>query len=150
MADPAESNVLRPSLLDRLIGDEPDRPRGLQTYVGFRELRDQMPMNIEAELPGRGLTPGVQRDIDRIREIWQELRVAHADAGPFLFGEFCAADAFYAPVVSRFVTYGVPTDGAAATYMRSVQDLASLREWTLQALDEKSFLPEDELYRDSR
>ncbi len=47
MADPAESNVLRPSLLDRLIGDEPDRPRGLQTYVGFRELRDSVGRDLE-------------------------------------------------------------------------------------------------------
>ena len=92
----------------------------------------------------------MEQDIDRIREIWEELRAAHASDGPFLFGEFCAADAFYAPVVSRLATYVVAMEGAAAAYMRSVQDLASLREWTKEALGEKSFLPEDELYRDSR
>jgi glutathione S-transferase len=92
----------------------------------------------------------VQADIDRIVQMWSELRAQHAAAGPFLFGRFSAADAFYAPVVSRFETYAVSTPAACDTYRRTILDLPAMRAWTQAALAEHSFLPEDEPYRRSR
>ena len=121
-----------------------------EMHSGFANLRGQMPVNIEARLPGRGWNVAVQADIDRIVQIWDELRASHASDGPFLFGRFCAADAYFAPVVTRFETYGVQTPPACSEYRRTVMALPAMREWVEAALAEHSFIPEDEPYRRSR
>ena len=121
-----------------------------EMHAGFGALRANMPMNVEAHLPGRGWNVQVQSDIDRIVEIWSQLRTAHAHSGPFLFGAFGAADAFFAPVVSRFETHQVETPPVCTAYRRAVLECASMRAWTAAALQEKSFLAEDEPYRRSR
>jgi glutathione S-transferase len=118
-----------------------------EMHAGFGSLRHRMPMNIDARLPGLGRDPQVQRDIDRIIAMWHELRAAHAADGPFLFGRFGAADAFYAPVVTRFVTYEVTLPDVCAAYMATMQALPAMREWTQAALVEKCFVPEEEPYR---
>ena len=118
-----------------------------EMHAGFAHLRTRMPMNLEARLPGIGRTPEVQRDIDRITGMWEELRGAHAGEGAFLFGEFGAVDAFYAPVVTRFVTYDVKVPDVCAAYMNAMQTLPAMREWTEAALAERCFIPEEEPYR---
>jgi len=118
-----------------------------EMHAGFAHLRARMPMNVEARLPGLGGGPQVQQDIDRITGMWQELRAVHAGDIPFLFGEFGAADAFYAPVVTRFVTYDVGVPDACAAYMEAVLALPAMREWTQAALAEQCFIPEEEPYR---
>ena len=77
-----------------------------EMHAGFSDLRNSMSMNIRGSYPGKGRTPGTQADIGRISEIWEEClsRFGHHQ---FLFGEFSIADAYYAPVVCRFRTYGV-------------------------------------------
>ena len=77
-----------------------------EMHAGFGELRSAMPLNIQARLPGRGRTHGAQADIGRVCEIWEDClsRFGHHQ---FLFGAFSIADAFYAPIVLRFQTYGV-------------------------------------------
>jgi glutathione S-transferase len=134
--------------------DAQDRARArsvcAEMHSGFSALRSQMPMNLEARLPGRGWNVQVQADVDRIVELWSALRERHAANGPFLFGRFGAADAFFAPVVARLETYAVPTPPVCDAYRQAVLALPAMREWTASALAEHHFLAEDEPYRRAR
>jgi len=121
-----------------------------EMHAGFQALRGRMPVNIEARFPGLGLNPQVQADIDRIASMWSGLRSEHAAGGPFLFGRFSAADAFYAPVITRFDTYGVELDPVCEEYRKAVHALPAMREWIAAALEERTFVAEDEPYRRSR
>lgn len=118
-----------------------------EMHAGFGQLRNRMPMNVEARLHGLGWDLAVQADIDRILAIWTELRTLNAARGPFLFGDFCAADAFFAPVCSRFTTYAVNLPPPCDAYREAVLALPAMRAWTEAALAEHCFLPEDEPYR---
>ena len=100
-----------------------------EMHGGFEKLRTNMPMNCRAKLPGKGMALGVQKDIDRITEIWQECRQKFGDRGDMLFGKFTIADAMYAPVVMRFVTYGVELDKVCQDYMDAVLALPAMQEW---------------------
>lgn len=105
-----------------------------EMHSGFQALRQNMPMNCRARLPGQGLTPDVQTDIDRILTIWQQCRQQFGNTGDFLFGAFTIADAMYAPVVLRFITYGVQLDPVATAYTEAILGLPALQEW-LQAAE---------------
>jgi glutathione S-transferase len=118
-----------------------------EMHAGFTNLRNQMPMNVTAVLPGCGWNVSVQRDVDRIAQIWTDLRTRHGDAGPFLFGDFTVADAYYAPVVSRFATYGVHLPEAAKAYADFILELPAMQEWIADAREERDFLADDEPYR---
>jgi glutathione S-transferase len=118
-----------------------------EMHSGFTRLRGQMPMNVTAVLPGMGWNTGVQGDVDRIAAIWSETQAKFGGAGPFLFGTFTIADAFYAPVVSRFATYGVHLPDAAKTYAETILDLPAMQAWTAAAREERDFLADDEPYR---
>ncbi|ALF89471.1 MULTISPECIES: glutathione S-transferase family protein [Ralstonia solanacearum species complex] len=118
-----------------------------EMHAGFANLRSQMPMNVTAMLPGLGWNVAVQRDVDRIAQIWTELRQKYAAEGPFLFGHFTVADAFYAPVVSRFATYGVRLPEPAKTYADHILNLPAMQEWIEGARGERDFLADDEPYR---
>src|SRR5690606_26955801 len=78
-----------------------------EMHSGFFQIRQRLPMNVRALLPKMGWNVEVQAEVDRIEAIWAEARERFGQGGRFLFGKFCAADAFYAPVVFRFVTYDV-------------------------------------------
>jgi glutathione S-transferase len=99
-----------------------------EMHAGFGELRNNMPMNVCARQPGEGSTPGALADVARIDAIWTECLARYG--GPFLFGKaFCAADAMYAPVVSRFITYAPPLSDAARAYVERVSAVPAVREW---------------------
>ncbi|MGN6667327.1 MAG: glutathione S-transferase family protein [Trinickia sp.] len=99
-----------------------------EMHAGFADLRTTMSMNVRAQRPGQGATPGTLADVARIDAIWSECLARYG--GPFLFGEaFCAADAMYAPVVSRFITYAPPLSEAARAYVERVSALPAVREW---------------------
>ena len=99
-----------------------------EMHAGFAELRTNMSMNDRAQRAGKGATPGTLADIARIDAIWSESLTRYG--GPFLFGAtFCAADAMYAPVVSRFITYAPPLSEAARAYMKHVSAVPAVREW---------------------
>ncbi|HZX29072.1 MAG TPA: glutathione S-transferase family protein [Telluria sp.] len=106
-----------------------------EMHSGFGDLRNCMPMNIRASLPGKGRTPQSQADIGRISEIWEEClsRFGHHQ---FLFGEFSIADAFFAPVVMRFRTYGVALAPALQAYCERVQAHPAVARWIKEALEE--------------
>ena len=111
-----------------------------EMHSGFPNLRQHMSMNIRRSIPGQGRTPEVLAEIGRIVEIWSEAR------GPFLFGEFCAADAMYAPVVLRFRTYAVDLPPPCRAYADRVLALPALQEWMGDAGRETESLPQFELY----
>ena len=106
-----------------------------EMHSGFPSLRNDMSMNIQASLPGRGRTPGAQADIGRICEIWEEClsRFGHHR---FLFGDFSIADAFYAPVVMRFKTYGVALAPALQAYCDRIQAHPAVARWVEEAMQE--------------
>ena len=111
-----------------------------EMHSGFRALRGAMPMNIRSRYPGKGMNDGVAKDIARISAIWSNVK------GPFLFGEFSAADAFFAPVATRFVTYEVGLEGAAQKYQKTLVESPSVRAWSADAVKEAEFVAEDEPY----
>ena len=108
-----------------------------EMHSGFVALRKHMPMNVRASYPGAGREPGVEEDIDRITTIWEQCRATHGSGGDLLFGAFTIADAFYAPVVSRFTTYGVSPGGIASEYMEAVWALPAMQDWAEKARAEK-------------
>jgi len=105
-----------------------------------------MPMNIRASHPGKGLGPPVQANIDRIEALWREARKRFGSGGPFLFGEFCAADAMFAPVVMRFRTYAPKISPDTARYCEAMLAAPGVRAFIDEAMQEKEFVAEDELY----
>ena len=117
-----------------------------EMHAGFRNLRGAMPMNIRAAHPGKGMSPAVQQDIDRIVEIWQSCRVRYGSGGEMLFGHFTIADAFYAPVATRFRTYAVALPAAAQRYADALLELSAVQEWMAQARRETEFVRADEPY----
>ncbi|WP_028355408.1 glutathione S-transferase family protein [Bordetella petrii] len=125
------------------------RSLAAQMHSGFGQLRQLLPMNVEAKLSGIDYS-AAQGDISRVQAIWHDTRAEFGQGGPFLFGKFSAADAFYAPVVSRFTTYGVPAAGAVREYMDAVLALPAMQEWTRDACAEGVFVPADEPYRTHR
>jgi glutathione S-transferase len=117
-----------------------------EMHAGFRNLRAAMPMNIRASLPGKGMNPAVQQDIDRIVEIWESCRARFGQGGELLFGQFTVADAFYAPVATRFLTYAVALPPAAQRYTDALLGLSAVLEWMAQARRETEFIRADEPY----
>jgi glutathione S-transferase len=101
-----------------------------EMHAGFRALRQAMPMNLGRSWPGRGRTAESLADIARIEAIWATTRQRHGTGGPFLFGaSFGAADAMYAPVVARFLTYEPVLTAESAAYCAAVRSHALVAEW---------------------
>jgi glutathione S-transferase len=121
-----------------------------EMHAGFVKLRQRMPMNCELSLALGPLETDVQREVERVFDIWREARAANEAKGPFLFGPFTIADAYFAPVVSRFVTYGIPLPAPARIYVETISGLPSMKEWLAAARDEKDYVEFDEPYRRHR
>ena len=101
-----------------------------EMHSGFANLRSQMPMNLRREPFFLPRTPEVEADVARICDIWREARRRFGErGGPFLFGRFGIADAMFAPVATRFRTYGVPLDEVCSAYVSAIYDLDVMREW---------------------
>jgi glutathione S-transferase len=99
-----------------------------EMHSGFSALRSSLPMNIKAHFPKFRVWSRARTDIDRIVEIWNECIAQYG--GPFLFGTAPGmADAMFAPVVTRFLTYDVALDSVCRTYCSTIMDLAPMREW---------------------
>ena len=117
-------------------------------HSGYAALRSAMPMNIRSSHPGKGQEPDVMDEIGRLTALWRTAQAEFGGAGPFLFGAFSAADAYFLPVASRFATYEPPLDREAADYCRGLLDTKAMREWSGAAREEAEFVPEDEPYAD--
>ncbi|MDE0711074.1 MAG: glutathione S-transferase family protein [Rhodospirillales bacterium] len=117
-----------------------------EMHAGFIALRTHMPMNLRRrDLKGKGRAPGVDGDIARVCEIWRDCRARWGAGGDFLFGAFSAADAMFAPVVTRLDTYGIDLDETCDAYSRAVLSLPAFTEWREAALKEPWIVPEDEI-----
>jgi glutathione S-transferase len=123
-----------------------------EMHAGFGALRTHCPMNIEAALPEAGARvlreqPAVARDLARIDAMWCEALAESGGRGGMLFGAFSAADAFYAPVVMRVRTYGLPLSAPAAAYAERLAARPAVARWIAAALEEHDFIADDEPYR---
>jgi glutathione S-transferase len=121
-----------------------------EMHAGFGALRQHCPMNIEAHLPEVGKRvlaeqPAVQRDLQRIVAMWSE--ALRDSGGPFLFGEFGAADAYFAPVVARVRCYALPLPPTLQDYAARVWASPGVAAWVADALAERDFLDFEEPYR---
>lgn len=115
-----------------------------EMHAGFAALRQHMPMNSRRRYPGQGRAPGVKEDIDRILQIWQTCRTRYGENGDFLFGTFSIADAMFAPVALRFVTYGVTLNPLAGDYVAALLALPSMRQWLADSAAEVDVLEQYE------
>jgi|SRR5579883_2082440 len=107
-----------------------------EMHSGFAALRTNMPMNVRKHVPTPALGADTARDIARIRALWNEARAHHAAQGPFLFGAFSIADAMYAPVALRFVSYSVEIGAVERAYVDTLLALPEMREWLSEAQTE--------------
>ena len=106
-----------------------------EMHSGFTTLRNDMPMDLLGRFASPPLSAALEADIARIAAIWRDTRARFGQGGPFLFGAFTCADAMYAPVATRFRTYGVDLgrfgdDGTGAAYAATILALPAMAEWT--------------------
>lgn len=107
-----------------------------EMHGGFLPMRRQCGMNMHRPHQTKTLDDDALADITRIQAIWTDCRARYGAGGPFLFGAFGAADAMFAPVVSRFVTYVIETPKPVRAYMDSIMALPAWQEWLSAALEE--------------
>jgi glutathione S-transferase len=121
-----------------------------EMHSGFSALRNHCPMNIETIMPEIGAklmkeNEGVKSDLHRIIEMWQG--ALKESGGPFLFGNFSIADAFYTPVVMRIRGFALPVPDDLTAYCERITKLSSVQLWINDALQEREFIEIDEPYR---
>jgi glutathione S-transferase len=124
-----------------------------EMHAGFSALRSHCPMNIEARLPEAGAKvwaeqPAVRGNVARIEAAWAD--ALRTSGGPFLFGAFSAADAYYAPVCMRLRTYALPVSETSRAYVERVAAAPGVAAWIADALAEHDFLDFEEPYRKGR
>jgi glutathione S-transferase len=111
-----------------------------EMHSGFANIRTDLPMNLRRAPSRPPIRPEVHAEIERVLAIWRGCRARNAGAGPFLFGAFTIADAMFAPVVTRFVSYDIAVGGLERGYMNAVLALPAMRAWTAAALAETEIL----------
>ena len=116
-----------------------------EMHAGFAALRNDMPMNCRASLPGKGATLAARTDVARIEAIWNGCRERHGAGGDFLFGHFTNADAMFAPVASRFATYEPDIGATARAYVEAIHALPAMQEWVEAAREEPARIYEMEI-----
>jgi glutathione S-transferase len=112
------------------------RSMAAEMHSGFANLRRELPMNVRRSFPPKPISDEVRVEIERILQLWAQARARFGGTGEFLFGDWCAVDIMYAPVVTRFITYGVPMPPFAETYMKAVLSHPHVMEWIDKAQDE--------------
>jgi Glutathione S-transferase len=134
---------------DRRIwpADRLDRARAraaaAEMHGGFTALRTHAPMNLRASHPGRVDPELVREDLHRVETLWGEL--LGRSGGPYLFGDFTAADAMFAPLATRLRTYELPVSDLAAGYVEAIYALPAFQDWLAQALREPWVVDDDEI-----
>jgi glutathione S-transferase len=133
-------------LADRVGRDrfwpEDDSARGMarsmaaEMHSSFAHLRRELPMNVRRTYPPIELSEEVTGEINRILQLWAQARARFGNGGDFLFGKWCAADIMFAPVVTRFITYGVKVPPFAELYMKAVLSHPHVNDWIDKAQDE--------------
>lgn len=110
-----------------------------EMHSGFSALRAELPMNLKRSPAPVATSPAAAADIARVQALWSAA-LAHS-AGPFLFGDFGIADAFYAPVATRFRSYAVPLSADCAAYCDALYALPAMQQWCAEAAREVESLP---------
>ena len=108
-----------------------------EMHSSYASLRSEMPMNVRRRIQLQGVSEQTKSEVVRILQLWAEARARHGSAGPFLFGTFGAADIYYAPVVSRFMTYGIGVPGFAQSYMQAIWEHQWMEQWIAASEDEE-------------
>lgn len=115
-----------------------------EMHGGFFEIRNQLPMNCRARRRVE-IGPGLEKEIARIQMLWVEARDRYSDVGPYLFGSFSIADAFFAPVAMRFSTYGITLESKAMGYLETLIGNPAVQAWVSAAKTEQEVLPDFEI-----
>jgi glutathione S-transferase len=115
-----------------------------EMHSGFPAIRGQMPMNCRATGRKVPMTPELEKEIARVDRLWSDCRARYSAGGPWLFGEFSIADCMFAPVTSRFVTYGVSLSDLARAYQRQVLNSAAMQDWIRAGREETEIVEADE------
>lgn len=110
-------------------------------HSSYDAIRSELSMNCSKHFSDYPISPDVQHNIDRIVNIWESSAKNYGQNGPWLFGNFCGADAMYAPVVIRFMGYDVPLTGFAKDYSQMILENQYMQEWISAAKQEKSTTP---------
>lgn len=120
------------------------RSASAEMHSSFVALRHEMPFNCRSR---RRITPSAEttRDVQRVQALWADCRRRFGAGGPWLFGAFSPADAMFAPVALRFVTYGVALDADARAYVDAVADLPAVQAWIAAARSEGEVIPGNEV-----
>ncbi|VAW10273.1 Glutathione S-transferase [hydrothermal vent metagenome] len=121
------------------------RSAAAEMHSGFTALRGACPMNFRRAVEVLPLADAVKADVARISTIWGEARATHGQSGPYLYGEWSAADMMFAPVVSRFRTYGIDAGPVVAAYVAAVEAHPHYVEWRDEGLKETWVVPSDEI-----
>ncbi len=121
------------------------RSLAAEMHSGFASLRGLLPMNMRRAVKRVALSPEASADAARLEQAFQQAREAFGQAGPFLFGDFSAADAMFAPIVNRLHVYDVPVTPATKAYMDAVMALPAWQEWHTQAQVERWAIPKYEV-----
>jgi glutathione S-transferase len=111
-----------------------------EMHSGFSSLRSALPMNLKRHFPKHKVWARAIGDIERITIIWRECLATYG--GPYLFGKRCMADAMYAPVVTRFLTYDVAVDKRSAAYGEAIMNMPEMIEWIAAAKREPEEIDE--------
>jgi glutathione S-transferase len=120
------------------------RSMAAEMHSSFANLRRELPMNVRKSYPPKKLSEPVKEEIDRILQLWAQARARFGGTGDFLFGDWCAVDMMYAPVVTRLITYGVQVPSFAGVYMKAVLSHPHVTEWIDKAQDEPWVIDEYE------
>jgi glutathione S-transferase len=120
-----------------------------EMHAGFMGLRSACPMNLGKRYTARDRGEAVARDVARFSEIVREARGRFGEGGPFLFGEFSAADAMYAPLATRLDTYSIALDDTTRAYVDAILSLPAFQEWRSAALKEEWIVSADEVDEDA-
>jgi glutathione S-transferase len=107
-----------------------------EMHAGFSALRNEMPMNCRKRVDNHPASDACRDDIARVKSIWRDARSQFGKNGDFLFGTFCIADAMYAPVMFRFLSYGVALDGVERAYVDTLRALPAIGEWLADTASE--------------
>lgn len=116
-----------------------------EMHAGFGALRSACHMNLGKRYATKDRGPDVAKNVARVTEIWREARSRFGVCGPFLYGDFCAADAMYAPVVTRLDTYAIAVDPVSRAYMDAVLAHPAYGKWLEGALKEPWIVAHDEI-----
>jgi glutathione S-transferase len=119
------------------------RAAAAEMHAGFSALRTHAPMNLRASHPGKVDLDAVRKDLHRVEALWGE-HLARS-GGPYLFGQFSAADAMFAPLATRLRTYELPVSDVAGRYVEAIYSLPAFQDWLTQALAEPWIVDDDEI-----